>query len=33
MERAGAPGLSHLTRAMVVDLLQRITLAQLEGKL
>ena len=33
MERAGAPGLSHLTRAMVVDHLQRITLAQLEGKL
>lgn len=33
MERGGAPGLSHLTRAMVVDHLQRITLAQLEGKL
>lgn len=33
MERAGAPGLSNLTREMVVDHLQRITLAQLEGKL
>jgi len=33
MERAGAPGLSSLTREMVVDHLQRITLAQLEGKL
>ena len=33
MERAGARGLSGLTREMVVDHLQRITLAQLEGKL
>jgi AcrR family transcriptional regulator len=33
MERGGAAGLSTLTREMVVDHLQRITLAQLEGKL
>ena len=33
MERGGAPGLSSLTREMVVGHLQRITLAQLEGKL
>jgi TetR/AcrR family transcriptional regulator len=33
IERAGAPGLSTLTRQVIVDHLQRVTLAHLEGKL